>query len=113
VEGRPYAIPFTGRAGFVHVDDVVDAIVAASDAAFEGAHVFNLVGEVRDVDDVIAEIARQCPGARLRAEGEPLALSPDVPPSDLDPILQGLKVTSLRDGIARTLAFHRWTTTTT
>lgn len=105
-EGQPYCIPFTGRAGMVYVGDVVDAIHAALTQPFEGAQVFNMAGEVHAVDDVIAEIRLQCPGADLRAAGEPLPLSADIPASDIGRVLPGLRVTSLRDGIAQTLAFY-------
>jgi hypothetical protein len=36
--GERYTVPFTGRTGMVHVDDVVDACWAALSRELEGAH---------------------------------------------------------------------------
>jgi nucleoside-diphosphate-sugar epimerase len=106
-EGRPYTIPFTGRAGMVFVDDVVDAIAAAVTTEFEGAHVLNLGGEVHSVQEVIAQIHRHHPGAQLAADGPPLPLCTEMTARDTEPVVPGLRTTSLSTGIARTLAhFH-------
>lgn len=104
-EGRPYTIPFTGRAGMVFIDDVVDAIVAAVSATFDGAHTLNLVGEVQSVQSVIAEIRRHLPDAHLDADGPPLPLCTDMPVSGAEPLMPELHTTPLRAGIARTLAY--------
>jgi UDP-glucose 4-epimerase len=100
-----YTIPFTGRTGMIHVDDVVDAYWAALTRAVEGAHVFNLCGDVRSTDELIAEIGRQVPGARLSATGAPLQIIADLPADNLPDVLPGLSVTPLADGVARTLAY--------
>lgn len=101
---RPYTLPFTGAAGMVHVDDVVDAIVAALSHPLTGAHAFNLLGEVRSTQAVIDEIRRQAPWAELTAEGAPLLISADLPADGLHSVLPGLTTTALPDGIARTMA---------
>jgi len=103
VQGRSFTIPFTGRAGMVYVEDVVDAIAAGLEQPLAGAHVLNLVGEVCDVQEVIDQIRVHYPAAELSAKGDALPLLADIPPGDS--VLKGLRVTPLRDGIARTLAF--------
>jgi UDP-glucose 4-epimerase len=107
VHGRPYTIPFTGRAGLVYVEDVVDLVLAGCSADLEGARVINVVGDVQTPDEAIAEIRRHLPGARLDAVGEPLPLSPDIPPGDTSFLSAAWHVTPLSEGIARTLAFYR------
>jgi nucleoside-diphosphate-sugar epimerase len=107
VAGQPYTIPFTGRCGLVYVDDVVAAFAAALAPRQPGAHVFNLVGQEAGVDDVIAEIRRHVPGARLAAEGPPLPLAPGVAADDPTPVLGPLPQTPLDAGIAATIAACR------
>ncbi len=87
----------------VYVEDVVDAIEAGLEQPLAGAHVLNLVGEVCDVQEVIDQIRVHHPAAELSAKGDALPLLADIPPGDS--VLSGLRVTPLRDGIARTLAF--------
>lgn len=107
VRGQPYTIPFTGRTGLVHVDDVVRAFAAALTPARPGAHVFDLPGVIASMDDVIDEICRQVPEARLAASGPPLPIAPDIAPTDMSAVLGVQPVTSLADGIAATLAACR------
>jgi UDP-glucose 4-epimerase len=106
-EGAAYTIPFTGRAGMVFIDDVVDAIVIGATTRLDRAALLDLCGEVRSVDEVIDEIRRHHPGAQLSAEGAPLPLCCDTPQPAAAALLPGLRTTPLPDGIARTLAFYR------
>jgi nucleoside-diphosphate-sugar epimerase len=103
--GEAYRVSFSGTTGFVYVEDVARAFVAAISAPLEGAHVLNMVGDVVSVEDFLAEILTQRPDARLSVEGPPLPISPDIPNDDLGRVLPGVAHTSLAQGIARTLAF--------
>ena len=105
--GEAYEIPFTGRTGLVYVDDVVSAFAAAVEPRRRGAFVFNLPGVIASMDEVIAEVRRQVPGARLSAGGAPLPIAADLAPQDLAPVLGEQPVTSLAGGIAATLAACR------
>ena len=105
--GEAYDIPFTGRTGLVYVDDVVRAFAAALTPHRRGAFVFNMPGVVASIDDVIAELRRQVPGAQLTAHGPSLPVTADIPAPDMSPVLGDQPVTSLADGIAATLAACR------
>ena len=107
VRGEAYAVPFTGAAGMVYVDDVVRALEAALQPRQRGAHVFNLCGQTVTVDEFLAEIGRQVPGAQLCAEGPPLPVAAEVASDDATAVLGPLPVTSLAEGIAATLAAWR------
>lgn len=105
--GEACTIGFTGACGLVYVDDVAEAFEHALLAPSEGARVFNLVGEMRTVDEVMAEIRRQAPEAKLEAQGPPLTIAADVPETGLDAWLPSRQRTSLAQGIAATLAHYR------
>ena len=107
VQDRAYAVPFTGRAGMVHVDDVIEVIFSALEKSYEGAHLVNLVGEVGDVQDVLDEIRRQAPGARLTAKGRSLQLSPEIKAGATHPVFSNLPTTPIAAGIKRTLDVYR------
>lgn len=106
-QGTAYSIPFIGRAGMVWVGDVVDVVCEAVAAELDGAHVIDLTGEVRSVDEVIAAIRRLHPEADLAAAGPPLAMHADIAPGPTTPWLPRLPCTPLDRGIAETLAFYR------
>jgi len=107
VRGESHTIAFTGRTGFVYVDDVVQAFAAALRPARPGAFVFDMPGIVASTDEFIAEIQRQVPGARLGAQGPALPITPDIPQPDWHGVLGPQPVTSLAEGIAATLASCR------
>ena len=110
VEGRPYAIPFTGETDLIFVDDVAAAFEAALLRPISGAHVFNLRGEIAGVDAIMAQIRSLVPGAQLTAEGAPVPIKADIEAHDLTPVLGPLPTTSLSEGLRRTV---RWRSTRT
>jgi len=105
--GQPYTIPYSGSAGLVYVDDVAAAYEAALLREGDGAHVFNMPGEVASNDQVIAEIRRVVPDARIDIAGPALQFTPDIEQGDLYAVLSGLRRTSLSEGIRQTIAFHK------
>lgn len=105
--GEAYIIPYEGTAGLVFVDDVAAAYEIAAHRAPDGAHVVNMVGMVATNDDVVAEIRRVVPDARITVSGPVPQFAPNVDPGDVARILPGVPATSLRDGIAQTIAFYR------
>jgi nucleoside-diphosphate-sugar epimerase len=60
---RPYRIPYGGRTDLIFVEDVANAVIAASRAAPDGARVYNLHGESLVIADVVRTIHDLCPGA--------------------------------------------------
>ena len=49
VVGRPFRIRFSGVTDFIYTADTAAAFIACADAAPDGAHVFNLHGDARNV----------------------------------------------------------------
>jgi len=105
--GEAYTIPFTGRTGLVYVDDVVRAFAAALTPRQGGAFVFDMPGVIVSMDELIAEIRRQVPTARLDASGPPLPVAADIASPDMSAVLGALPVTPLATGVAATLAACR------
>ncbi|MEO8117985.1 MAG: NAD(P)-dependent oxidoreductase [Rhodoferax sp.] len=107
VRGEPYTIGYSGASGLIYVDDVAQAFEAALLTPVQGASVYNLVGQVATVDEVITEIRRQVPGAQLSADGPPLTIAPGITEEGLDALLPQRQQTGLAQGIAATLQFYR------
>lgn len=107
VEGRACTIGFVGTTDIVFADDVAAVAEAALLSSLEGAHVFNAVGEIADVEDVIAAIKRHVPGAEISAAGKVVPFSPHIAPDALRELLPGLPRTRLADGIAATIEHYR------
>ncbi|WP_399697525.1 NAD-dependent epimerase/dehydratase family protein [Xenophilus sp.] len=106
--GEACTIGYTGAAGLVYVDDAAGAFEhALLDAPARGAEVFNLAGTVHTVDEVIAEIRRQVPDARIDASGPPLGIAAGIGEDGLDAWFPNRPRTSLAEGIAATLAHYR------
>jgi nucleoside-diphosphate-sugar epimerase len=105
--GEAYDIPYSGSAGLIHVDDVAAAYQTALARAPDGAHVFNLVGEIASNEDVIAAIREVVPNATIGINGPELPFAIDVDEGDLGQVLTGLPRTRLRDGIRSTIEYYR------
>jgi UDP-glucose 4-epimerase len=105
--GEAYDIPYSGSAGLVHVDDVTAAFEMALLRELDGAHVFNLVGEVASNEDVVAAIREVVPGAAVGIHGPGLPIVSDIEEGDLRKVLAGLPRTGLRDGVRRTIDYYR------
>lgn len=107
VRGEACTIGYTGASGLIYVDDVAAAFEQALLKPLQGASVHNLVGETATVDQVMAEIRRQVPGAQLDAAGPPLTIAPGLDEEGLGALLPGRQRTSLAQGIAATIAHYR------
>ncbi|WP_332684487.1 NAD-dependent epimerase/dehydratase family protein [Bosea sp. (in: a-proteobacteria)] len=106
-EGAPYTINYVGGAGMIYVDDVAAAFEAALFSDVPGAHAFNLAGKVATIAEIIAEIGRQVPGARISSEGVPMPIAAELAPDDIATVLPDLPQTSLAEGLAATIAYYR------
>lgn len=107
VRGEAYDIPYSGSAGLVHVDDVTAAFEMALLREPDGAHVFNLVGEVVSNEDVVAAIREVVPDAAVGFHGPSLPIVSDIEEGDLRKVLVGLPRTGVRDGVRRTIGYYR------
>lgn len=104
VRREPAEIRFSGRAGFVHVDDVAVLLAAAMTAPLEGAAALTMAGETADMADFVAELSRQSGWHGVTVSGPPLRIPADLASSPVPAALGAQPVTGLAAGIARSLA---------
>ena len=106
--GNAYTIPFTGGSDLLFVDDTAAAFEAALTMSSQGAHVFNLVGETATTEQVIEEIRRKVPAAKIVSAGPKLPTSAEIIPDPLlGSILGPLPRTTLAKGIGATIDYYR------
>lgn len=105
VIGRPFHIRFGGRTDFQYVADTADAFIRAATSDLEGAHVFNLHGDVVHIRDVVAEIERVRPDARGKITfAEQLLPIPEaMDDAALRRALGPVPATPLADGVSETM----------
>lgn len=106
-EGRPATIRFSGRVGFVHVEEVAAAFVAAVEGPPEGAEAWTLAGETADIDAFLAALRAAVPPAEITVDGPPLRIPPEIGAGPRPALLADVPAIGLEDGIARTLAHYR------
>ncbi len=103
--GRSFSIRVTGRMDLQYVEDVAGAFVAAALSPLEGAHVFNLAGDIVDMTEFIALLDELRPGAAslISAAGPPVPVAHRMDGSRIHRLLPGIPHTPLRTGLERTL----------
>ena len=102
-----FVIPFAGDSDFIYVDDIAASFIAAMKRPPDGAKVYNIVAERCATADFAAEVARQAPGTTITAHGPDLPIAADIAEGDLRVDYPEVPRTSIRDGIAKTIAFYR------
>lgn len=106
VLGRRFRIRFTGRTDFQYAADTAAAFVESADRAPEGAHVFNLHGDVVEIGQIVSIIDRELlPESRglITFGGPALPLAPAMDDSAIRKVLGNLPVTPLEVGIRETI----------
>lgn len=99
----PAVIGFSGRVGFVHVDDVARMLAAGVTGLRDGAHVLTMAGDTREMEDFVAELVAQSGWDRIRVEGPPFRIPADLRSDPVPDWLGPQPVTRMEDGIRATL----------
>jgi UDP-glucuronate 4-epimerase len=109
VLGVRYTIPFSGQIDLQYVEDVASAFVRGVVADHDGAHIFDLHGELVDVANVIAIIEDEAPeAAGLISHGpDPVPGRVEFDDEALRGFLGELPKTSLADGVRASLELFR------
>lgn len=104
VAGEQAVIRFSGRVGFVFVDDVARLLVAGVTSGLEGAAVLTMAGDTAPMQDFLAELTRQSGWTGGRIEGPPLRIPADLASDPVPATLGNHASTPLAQGIALSLA---------
>jgi len=103
VRREPAVIGFSGRVGFVHVDDVARILAASVTEGMTGATALTMAGDTREMDDFIAELARQTGWSGITRSGPPLRIPAELSNSPVPAWLGAQPVTTIEQGIAASL----------
>lgn len=104
VRRQPATIRFSGRVGFVYVDDVARMLADAVTQSMSGASVLTVAGDTRDMEDFVREVGRQSGWSDFTIDGEPLRIPSDLASDPIPPWLGAQPVTPVEEGIARALS---------
>ena len=105
-QGDSYTVNFSGKAGFVYVEDVADLVEMSIAQIPSGALTFNINGITADVSDFINLIKKNIPLANIEIKGNPLSVVDEIRGNEPSNIFKKFKYTSLEYGIKRTIDFY-------
>ena len=106
VNKQPFQIRLSGCMDMQYVEDVAATFTRSLLATFEGAHVFNLAGDVISMDDFIGVLDKVHPGAKelITAKGPQVPVANQMDDSRLRAHVPDLPSTSLEAGIRKSIA---------
>ena len=105
-ERKPFTIRLTGHMDMQYVRDVADIFIQCLQSCADGAHVFNLRGEVVDMEDFRRILERLRPEAAnlLSINGSPVPVAWRMDDSALERTVGPVPRTPLNEAISETLA---------
>ena len=104
VRREPAKIRFSGRVGFVYVDDVARILAAAMTAPLEGATALTMAGQTAEMEAFVAELRAQSSWSGIGISGEPLRIPADLASDPVPAFLGAQPVTGIADGIRQSIA---------
>lgn len=107
--GKPYHIPYGGRAAYQYADDVARTFIACARAPFQGAEIFNLGGSVATMGEIVAAIEAAAPEVRglITFDDKPLPFPEAFDAAPLEQVIGALPLTPLAQAVADTIALFR------
>ena len=107
--GKPYHIPYGGRAAYQYADDVARTFIACARAPFQGAEIFNLGGSVATMGEIVAAIEAAAPEVRglITFDDKPLPFPEAFDAAPLEQVIGTLPFTPLAQAVADTIALFR------
>jgi nucleoside-diphosphate-sugar epimerase len=107
--GKPYHIPYGGRAAYQYADDVARTFIACARAPFQGAEIFNLGGSVATMGEIVAAIEAAAPEVRglITFDDKPLPFPEAFDAAPLEQVIGALPFTPLAQAVAATIALFR------
>jgi len=101
-----YNLNFSGKVGFVFVQDVADLVEMSVNKAPVGASTININGITANVSDFVSKIINIVPEAKLTINGDELSVVEEILGNHPSDIFEGFEYTSLNAGISNTIDFY-------
>ena len=105
-QNHEYTVGFSGKAGFVYVEDVTNLVVRLIDRAPIGALTMNINGITTSVENFVSIIKKIIPDAKVKFNGKPLNVVEEILGGGPSKIFYDFKYTSLDHGINKTINFY-------
>jgi nucleoside-diphosphate-sugar epimerase len=108
VQGKPFQIPLGGYMDLQYVEDVAESFIRCLLSSVEGAHVFNLAGDVVHMDEIVATLERLRPAGKglITAGGSQVPVAYRMDDSALRAAVPDIPKTPLEEGLRRTLEMY-------
>ena len=101
-----YTVGFSGKAGFVYVEDVTNLVERLIDKSPVGALTINVNGITASVEDFLSIIKKNIPDAKVTSNGKPISVVEEILGGEPSKIFKDFKYTSLDNGINKTINFY-------
>jgi nucleoside-diphosphate-sugar epimerase len=103
--GRTFRIRLSGSMDMQYVGDVAESFVECLISRVEGAHIFNLAGDIASIPELIGMMDELRPGAArlISYAGPQVPVATRMDDRHLRSLVPGIPRTSLKNGIASTL----------
>ena len=101
-----YTVGFSGKAGFVYVEDVTNLVERLIDKSPVGALTINVNGITASVEDFLSIIKKNIPDAKVTLKGKPISVVEEILGGEPSKIFKDFKYTSLDYGINKTINFY-------
>ena len=101
-----YTVGFSGKVGFVYVEDVTNLVERLIDKAPVGAITMNINGITTSVENFVSIIKKNIPDAKVKFSGKPLSVVEEILGGEPSITFKDFKYTSLDNGINKTINFY-------
>ncbi len=101
-----YTVGFSGKVGFVYVEDVTNLVERLIDKAPVGAITMNINGITTSVENFVSIIKKNIPNANVKFSGKPLSVVEEILGGEPSKTFKDFKYTSLDNGINKTINFY-------
>ena len=105
-QGFDFDISFSGKAGFVYVEDVADFVKMSLDKPLLGALTININGITADVKNIISLIKKNIPKANIGFNCQPLSIVDEILGEEPSKYFENFRYTTLENGIKKTIDFY-------
>ena len=101
-----YTVGFSGKVGFVYVEDVTNLVERLINKAPVGAITMNINGITTSVENFVSIIKKNIPDANVKFSGKPLSVVEEILGGEPSKTFKDFKYTSLDNGINKTINFY-------